>query len=222
MHSEVHDDIVRPCRMINCKNCRIKSLQGNNTPYPHKHANGLAFSSTQPDLPLTLKIVSKELERTGYGTLRSGDLTPWAVQGVFLLNTVLTCEEGKSLAHEGWGWEKFTGRTLELIAMCCPQPFVVLAWGRYAQNLIRQKLDWSREDREIEVLTACHPVAESYSEGKIKFVGCGHFEKADKWLTAHGIPPVNWTGTCPSWLGLKILEPLISQSYGSTNRTDMP
>lgn len=195
-----------------CQPSQIKVLILAQDPYPHKHANGLAFSSTQPDLPLTLKIVNRELERTGYGTLQSGDLTPWAKQGVFLLNTVLTCEEGQSLAHKGWGWEQFTGHTLRLISIVCKQPYVVLAWGKYAQELIRQRLDWSVSN--CEVLIACHPVAESYSEGRIKFVGCGHFEKTDKWLTAHGVPPVNWTGTLPSWLDLSVLHHLTNQSYG--------
>lgn len=177
--------------MINCKNRKIKSLRDNSAPYPHRHSNGLAFSSTQPDLPLTLRIVNRELERTGYGTLLNGDLTPWANQGVFLLNTVLTCEEGKSLAHKGWGWEEFTGYTLKMIGEHCKQPFVVMAWGRHAQDLIREKLDWSGSN--CEVLTACHPVAESWSGGRIKFVGCGHFAKANNWLADKGQNQIAWT-----------------------------
>jgi len=78
-----------------CQPSQLKVLILAQDPYPHKHANGLAFSTTHTELPLTLRIVNRELERTGYGTLHNGDLTPWAKQGVMLLNTVLTCEEGK-------------------------------------------------------------------------------------------------------------------------------
>lgn len=175
-----------------CQPSQIKVVILAQDPYPHKHANGLAFSSTLNEPPLTLRIVFRELEREGYGKRTSSDLTDWAQQGVFLLNTVLTCEEGKSLAHAGWGWEKFTALTLKAIGERCKQPFVVMAWGKHAKDHIRKNLLWHQDT--IDVLEACHPVAESYSEGKIKFVGCNHFYDANMFLFDHGVMPINWTG----------------------------
>jgi len=174
-----------------CQPSQLKVLIMGQDPYPHKHANGLAFSSTEVDLPLTLKIVSRELERTGYGPLTSGDLTPWAKQGVMLLNAVLTCEEGQSRAHAGWGWERFVAYTLRRIGGECKQPYVIMAWGSDAKELIRHNLDWSGTN--CTVLEACHPVAESRSNGRYKFVGCGHFAKANQWLWEHGQEQIAWT-----------------------------
>jgi len=174
-----------------CQPSQLKVLILAQDPYPHRHANGLAFSTTEPDLPLTLRLVSKELERTGYGPLKNGNLTAWAKQGVMLLNSILTCLQGQSRAHAGWGWERFTGYTLKMIGQHCKQPFVVMAWGSDAKSLIRQNLDWSSSN--CEMLEACHPVAESRSNGRYKFVGCGHFEKANAWLTDRDQQPIFWT-----------------------------
>lgn len=175
-----------------CQPSAIRVIILAQDPYPHKHANGLAFSSTLNEPPLTLRIVFREMERTGLGLRHNPDLTDWANQGVFLLNTVLTCEEGQSLAHAGWGWEGFTGMTLRAISEFCHQPYVVMAWGRHAKDHIKKWLLWDREN--VEVLEACHPVAESYSNGHIRFTGCNHFVKANQWLWAQGATPVNWTG----------------------------
>ena len=169
----------------------IKVLIIGQDPYPHKHANGLAFSSTEPTLTMTLKIVSEELERTGYGKLTSGDLTPWAEQGVMLLNSVLTCEQGNSLAHKGWGWERFVGETLRHISNRF-QPIVVMCWGKHATSVVTQYLDWDKKN--FHVLTACHPVAETWSNGRVKFVGCNHFKLCNEFLGACGSGLIDWTG----------------------------
>lgn len=180
-----------------CQPSQLKVLIIGQDPYPHMHANGLAFSSTEKELPLTLKIVSRELERSGYGRLESGDLTFWANQGVMLLNAVLTCEQGNSLAHKGWGWELFVGETLRHIGNL-QQPIVIMCWGKHATGLVSQKLDWSKPN--FHVLTSCHPVAESYSHGAIKFVGCGHFRKANDWLYKHKQTPIRWASR--SWVDI--------------------
>lgn len=152
----------------------------------------VAFSSILREPPLTLKIVFRELERTGFGLRTNPDLTDWARQGVFLLNTVLTCQEGESLAHQGWGWERFTANTLQAIGRYCQQPYVAMAWGKHAKDHIRKNLLWDAP--KTEVLEACHPVAESRSNGRIRFVGCKHFIKANHFLWVNGVTPVNWTG----------------------------
>lgn len=173
-----------------CQPSKLKVLIIGQDPYPHKSANGLAFSTTEPELTLTLRIINRELERSGYGKLPTGDLTFWAEQGVMLLNTVLTCEQGNSLAHKGWGWEKFVSITLEHISKL-DQPIVVMMWGNHAKELVTQKLAWDKAN--FHTLTACHPVAESYSEGRIRFVGCNHFLEANRWLINQGGETVNWT-----------------------------
>lgn len=189
--SEAGDDIVRPYGMINRKKLRIKSLSDNKMPYPNGQADGFAFSTKDVLPPKTLRIVFEELERTGFGRRTNPNLEDWAAQGVMLLNTILTCTFRETLSHKGWGWEKFIAATLDHINEI-ETPLVVLAWGRAAQDLIEQHI---MEQPGRLILYSCHPVAESYSEGKIKFVGCGHFIKAYRFLENEGVVPVNWTHT---------------------------
>ena len=85
-------------------------------PYHELHqANGLAFSvSKEVKIPPSLRNIYKEaMQDVGIPEPHSGDLTPWAKQGVLLINTVLTVEEGKANAHKGKGWEIFTDHIIE-------------------------------------------------------------------------------------------------------------
>jgi uracil-DNA glycosylase len=147
-------------------------------------AMGLCFSV--PDgvrQPPSLQNIFRELhDDVGVPIPSSGDLTPWARQGVLLLNAVLTVSPGSAASHAGKGWERFTDRAIsELSAQ--RNGLVLLLWGRHAQ----QKgaiVDATRH----HVLTAAHPSPYSASG----FFGCRHFSRANAFLEQEGVTPIDW------------------------------
>lgn len=167
---------------------QLKVLMIGQDPYPNGQADGFAFSTRDALPPLTLRIVFDELEREGYGKRYNPNLVDWAEQGVMMLNTVLTCSYKETLSHQGWGWEKFIAATLDHINDL-PQPLVVMAWGTPAKNLVREHIC---ESGTKLILQAIHPVAQSRSEGRLKFVGCRHFIKANEFLSESGVEPIEW------------------------------
>lgn len=147
-------------------------------PYPTRgHADGLAFS-VQPHvrpLPRSLRNVLREYrEDLGYPAPSTGDLTGWAQQGVLLLNTILTVEEGKPLSHEGLGWEKLT---LEILTSLNEKKerLAILLWGKKAQEYAARF-----DQKKHLVLGAAHPSPYSANNG---FFGCRHFSKAAEYLS---------------------------------------
>lgn len=98
---------------------------------------GLCFSvpKSQTKIPPSLKNIYKLLETDvpGFKTPNHGDLTKWATQGVFLLNTVLTVEAGKSNSHKDCGWTKFTDAVIDIINNNLSE-IVFLLWGLPAQK----------------------------------------------------------------------------------------
>ena len=110
-------------------------------------------------------------------------LTPWATQGVLLLNAVLTVVAGRAGAHQGRGWEAFTDRIVETVNRE-REHVVFMLWGSYAQ-----KKGAVVDDRRHLVLAAPHPSPLSAHRG---FFGCRHFSQANRYLVEHGILPINW------------------------------
>ena len=149
-------------------------------------AMGLSFS-VPPSCPVprSLRNIFKEIEAEGGSPAagRSGDLTSWASQGVLLLNTILTVEEGTPLAHEGWGWERLTALALQELSLRHPG-LVFMLWGGQAQKAAAL-VDFSKHLR----LATSHPSPLSVRRG---FQGCGHFSQANDWLVSQGSPPVVW------------------------------
>lgn len=151
-------------------------------------AEGLAFSvATGVRIPPSLRNVFQEVHRDlGVAPPVNGSLVRWARQGVLLLNTCLTVEDGLPASHAGRGWERLT----EAIIQCCSdaEPSkVFLLWGAHAQkkaSLI--------DERRHRVLCANHPSPLSARRGPVPFVGCGHFRAANQWLESHGQTPVMW------------------------------
>ncbi len=149
-------------------------------------AHGLAFS-VRPGVPLppSLQNIYKEIA----ADLRqappvTGCLQGWAGQGVLLLNSVLTVEQGNAGAHQGKGWERFTDEAIRLLSER-REGLVFLLWGSYA---IRkgQLIDRNRH----LVLTAPHPSPLSAHRG---FLGCRHFSQANAYLSQSGQKPIDWT-----------------------------
>ena len=155
-------------------------------------AEGLAFSvGGGVRVPPSLRNMYKELARDLGGPLASqGSLVDWARQGVLLLNTCLTVEDGQPASHARWGWAGLTSR---LLAACSagPQGVVFLLWGAHAQTL-RGLID----ERRHRVLTANHPSPLSALRQPTPFIGCGHFGEANRWLVSQGRKEINWLAVC--------------------------
>ncbi|MEQ9021168.1 MAG: uracil-DNA glycosylase, partial [Pseudomonadales bacterium] len=113
----------------------------------------------------------------------SGDLSPWADQGVLLLNATLTVEAFKAGSHQKKGWEEFTDRAIAHLNEE-REGLVFMLWGSYAQKK-GQSIDTSRH----LVLRAPHPSPLSAHRG---FLGCKHFSQANDYLQSRGLKPIDW------------------------------
>ena len=148
-------------------------------------AMGLAFS-VKPECPIppSLRNIYKEIDNEyGSRSLKNGDLTPWAEQGVFLLNTILTVYSGCPGSHAGKGWEIFTDNVISLLNDD-DKPKVFLLWGKFAQRkseLITNKLHF--------VLESAHPSPFSARNG---FFGNNHFLKTNEFLRKNGYEEIVW------------------------------
>jgi len=149
-------------------------------------AHGLAFS-VQPGVrvPPSLANIYKELASDcGLPIPRHGHLEHWARQGVLLLNSVLTVEQGQAASHQGRGWERFTDAVIRRVAERT-QPCAFLLWGSHAQK----KAGFVDSTRHL-VLKAPHPSPLSAHNG---FFGCRHFSRTNAWLAAQGQAPIDWS-----------------------------
>jgi uracil-DNA glycosylase len=152
-------------------------------------AHGLCFSvppGVRP--PPSLVNIYKELaEDIGLARPRHGSLEHWARQGVLLLNSVLTVEQGRAAAHQGRGWERFTDAVIRVVNDSA-QPVVFLLWGSYAQRKAAFVDSIDRGGRHL-VLRAPHPSPLSAHSG---FFGCRHFSRANAFLEQHGRGHIDW------------------------------
>ena len=148
-------------------------------------AHGLSFSVLRPTPPPpSLVNIYKELhDDLGILPPTHGDLTAWALQGVLLLNTVLTVRHAQANSHQGKGWEAFTDAVIRCVNDKT-DPVVFVLWGRNAKskmNLITNPIHL--------VLTAPHPSPLSAYSG---FFGSRPFSKINNFLQAHGRTPIDW------------------------------
>lgn len=149
-------------------------------------AHGLCFSVRRGlRIPPSLANIYKEIESDlGLSRPAHGCLQCWADRGVLMLNAVLSVERGQAGSHQGRGWERFTDTAVQAVNAHCPH-VVFLLWGSQA----RKKGSAINTGRH-QVLTAPHPSPLSAHRG---FLGCRHFSKANHWLEARGIEPVDWS-----------------------------
>lgn len=150
-------------------------------------AHGLCFSVRRgvPPPPSLQNIFRELMDDVGIPRPRHGELTPWAEQGVLLLNSVLTVEAGKAGSHQGRGWETFTDAAVRVLNEQC-EHLVFLLWGSYAQKKGRI-IDAGRH----LVLKSVHPSPLSANRGG--WFGNHQFSQANRYLEAHGRAPVDWT-----------------------------
>lgn len=148
-------------------------------------AMGLSFSVPKNTaIPRSLQNIYKELQSEyNYDIPNNGDLTPWAKQGVLLLNSVLTVRAHAAGSHANHGWENYTDAILKALNEQ-NRPIVYLLWGNYA----RSKAPLITNKQQL-VLETTHPSPFSADRG---FMGCGHFKKCNEFLMTCGIAPINW------------------------------
>lgn len=170
-----------------CPLNKVKIVILGQDPYHgHGQAHGLSFSVNKGvALPPSLRNIYKELQ-TDVGFLQPdhGDLSEWSIQGVLLLNDVLTVKAGKAGSHQKLGWEEFTENVISYLSEN-KNDLVFLLWGNHAikkgKNINRTK---------HLVLTSGHPSPMSANQGK--WFGNKHFSQANTYLISKEQQPVNW------------------------------
>ena len=165
---------------------QVKVLIVGQDPYPTPgHPVGLSFS-VAPDvrpIPRSLANIYRELMAdVGVPAPSNGDLTPWADQGVLMLNRVLTVQPGKSGAHRGKGWESVTEQAIHAL-VDRGGPLVAILWGRDAQTL-KPMLG------STPYVESAHPSPMSADRG---FFGSRPFSRVNTMLREQGSPPVDWS-----------------------------
>ncbi len=153
-------------------------------------AQGLAFSiaAGHKPAPSLRNILQEVAADTGDASQCGSDLSAWAAQGVLLLNSVLTVEDGLAQSHAGQGWEALTDALLSCVAARA-EPVVFMLWGAAAQRK-RALIDGARH----RVLTANHPSPLSARRPPQPFIGSRHFSQANALLAAlrPGSPAIRW------------------------------
>jgi uracil-DNA glycosylase len=149
-------------------------------------AQGLSFSTpanikNPPSMVNILKEINDDLQKKSF--CEDGDLTPWAKDGVLLLNTILTVEEGKPKSHHNLGWEIFTDNIIKYISDN-KKDIVFILWGSPA--IAKTKLI---DAKKHHILSAPHPSPLSSYRG---FFGCRHFSKTNEILRSLGKEEINW------------------------------
>ena len=164
---------------------KVKVVILGQDPY-HGPGQAMGLSFSVPDgvpAPPSLKNIFKEIEdELGIRMSGSTDLTPWAEQGVLLLNAVLTVRNGQPTSHSNIGWQEFTDAVIKYISDNC-EGVVFLLWGNFARSK-KELIDTSRHF----VLEAAHP--SPLARGA--FFGCGHFSRANEILVKENKTPINW------------------------------
>ncbi|MBZ2172285.1 uracil-DNA glycosylase [Desulfovibrio sp. DS-1] len=147
--------------------------------YPSSHPSSRPAGSPSADAPLLAPFGNVPPASAA----PSGNLSRWAAQGVLLLNTVLTVQDGQPNSHAGLGWEGVT-RGIVAALGARPQPCAFLLWGRPAHGFAALVTHPAHL-----VLTAAHPSPLSASRG---FFGCAHFSRVNAWLAERGEVSIRW------------------------------
>ncbi len=148
-------------------------------------AHGLSFSVPMGvAFPPSLRNIFKELKSDlNLDAPFSGDLSPWAREGVLLLNSALTVEEANAGSHLKWGWEEFTDSIIKYLSQKNKRMVFVL-WGKYAES----KSKFIDQEKHL-CLKSAHPSPLSAHRG---FFGSKPFSQANHFLESHNLKPVSW------------------------------
>lgn len=165
---------------------KLKVLLLGQDPYHGQgQAMGLSFSVPKGiRQPPSLINIFKELhDDVGTPIPTTGDLTPWAEQGVMLLNAALTVRAGEPNSHAKTGWHHFTDAVIKKVSDE-KEGIVFLLWGAFAHQK-QELIDQSKH----HVLKAAHPSPYSADKG---FFGCRHFSKTNEYLVKQKQQPIDW------------------------------
>lgn len=179
-----YEDIFNAFKLTSINDVKVVIL--GQDPYHEKgQAHGLAFSTPEGrPIPRSLKNIFKEINQEyGYPIPKSGCLENWAKQGVFLLNTVLTVEEGNANSHSDCGWQIFTDNVIKILNNQT-KPIVFLLWGKQAE---KKKVLISNSNHLV--LITSHPSPFSARRG---FFGSNHFKLANEFLKEKRDVEIDW------------------------------
>lgn len=160
-------------------------ILGQDPYHGENQAHGLSFSVQNgvPKPPSLVNIFKEMRDDLGCPIPTTSNLTPWTLQGVLLLNSVLTVEKDKAASHRGRGWEIFTDRVIELLNQKTT-PVVFILWGGYARakkKLITNPIHY--------IVESAHPSPLSAYQG---FFGSRPFSKTNQFLISKGMEPIQW------------------------------
>lgn len=178
-----YSDVFNAFRFTDYDDVKVVIL-GQDPYHGEGEAHGLSFS-VHDDVkrPPSLSNILKELY-SDVGVSRNGnELTDWALQGVLLLNSVLTVVKDTPLSHRGHGWEIFTDNVIRYLNER-EKPIVFILWGSYARS--KKELITNKNHFIIE---SAHPSPLSANRG---FFGSRPFSRTNEFLKSKGIPPINW------------------------------
>lgn len=177
-----HKDVFKAFDLCDFNEIKVVIL-GQDPYHQEGQAMGLAFSVNQGiPIPKSLQNMFKELESDCGVRNTSGDLSSWASQGVFLINTILTVEHGAPLSHKDKGWEAFTDKMIE--ALNKEHDFLIFVlWGKEAQ---KKKSMISSKHKIIE---SSHPSPLSAYRG---FNGSKPFSEINELLKEENLKPIDW------------------------------
>lgn len=178
-----YENIFNALKLTPYKDVKIVII-GQDPYHGEGEAHGLSFSVQESvKFPPSLQNIFKELYNDlGIKNTR-GDLTPWAKEGVLLLNSILSVEKDKPLSHKDLGWQLLTDHIIKLINLK-EEPVVFILWGSYA----RSKKEFITNKKHL-IIESAHPSPLSASRG---FFGSKPFSKANNFLKEHNIKEVNF------------------------------
>ena len=176
--------VFRAFRFTPLKSVKVVIL-GQDPYHRPGQADGLAFSVSKGKLPPSLRNIMMEVESDldAQSICRNGCLTPWAKQGVLLLNSILTVREGLPMSHKAFGWEFLTDAVIKAVNEQIPNCVFIL-WGKPAQK----KRDMIDQGRHL-IIESSHPSPLSCYRG---FAGSRPFSRTNEFLRKKGISPIEW------------------------------
>lgn len=179
-----YDEIFNAFKLTPLDNVKVVIL-GQDPYHEEGQAHGLAFSTPEGrPIPRSLKNIFKEINNEyDYPIPESGCLEKWARQGVFLLNTVLTVEDGNANSHSKCGWQRFTDEVIRILNSQT-SPIVFMLWGKQAEK----KKELIDNPNHLVLITS-HPSPFSARRG---FLGCNHFRLANEFLAKNNKEKIDW------------------------------
>jgi len=178
------ENIFKAFELCHYDNLKVVILGQDPYHQPHQ-AQGLAFSTPASikNPPSMVNIIKEVIDDIGSCNCLDGDLTPWAKQGVLLINTILTVEDSKPKSHHKVGWEIFTDNIIKHISQN-KENIVFILWGNPA--IAKSKLI---DSSKHHIITSPHPSPLSSYRG---FFGSKPFSKTNQILKEHNKQPINW------------------------------